>query len=98
MSINNFFDFAVKALPDFCEYIAPYAKKSGISPMSSFAIIVLKEYCNLFDFYFEGKVDVINELLNKLCIRLEKDKIILTAKGEIIAKSLIMAKQGFKAF
>ncbi len=96
MNINHF-DFAVKALPEFCEYIVPYAKKSGISPMSAFAIIVLKEYGNLFDFYFSGKNDIINELMEKLCIKADNGKFILTAKGEIIAKSLITAKQGFKA-
>ncbi len=95
MSINNFFDFAVKALPEFCDYIVPYAKKCGISPVSAFAMIVLKEHCDLFDFYFEGKGDVINELLDKLCIKVENEKPILTTKGEIVAKSLIMAKQGF---
>lgn len=88
-------DDAIKALPTFCDYIVPTAKKSGISPEAALFLLVLNEYSEYIDFYFSGKQNIAQELVSKGCINFENEKYILTSKGSIVAKSISIAKQKF---
>lgn len=89
-------DYAIKALPTFCDYIVPTAKKSGISPEAALFLLVLNEHSEYIDFYFSGKQNIAQELVSKGCINIENEKYILTSKGSIVAKSIASASLKFE--
>ena len=91
---NDFWSSFFNKLPYVLEIFKANAKRSGISEYSA---VLLTIYSEFPDIYIPIKEEIKQELISKDLINVDDDKITVTSKGAILAKSFIqLRKANFK--
>ena len=85
MKIKNNFCSVLSSFSKLKVTIKPYADRQNISPESAILLYIINNEIDLKDFF---KIELYNELQNQGFINFENEKLLITGKGAIFAKSI----------